>query len=55
MGGSVAGIGRNAALFATINKDTAELHHELMPFDAATAQTAQGGLRNAHSQIACPR
>jgi len=40
MEGSVAGISRNAALFTAINKDTAEIHHELVPFDAATAQTA---------------
>lgn len=40
MEGSVAGISRNAALFTAINKETAEIHHELVPFDAATAQTA---------------
>ena len=26
------------ALFTAINKDTAELHHELVPFDAGLAQ-----------------
>jgi hypothetical protein len=39
MEGSVAGISQNPALFTAINKDTAELHHELVPFDAALAQT----------------
>ncbi|WP_039758486.1 PD-(D/E)XK nuclease family protein [Bartonella queenslandensis] len=39
MEGSVAGISRNPALFTAINKDTAELHFELVPFDAALAQT----------------
>ena len=28
----------NPALFTAINKDTAELHHELVPFDADLAQ-----------------
>lgn len=40
MEGSVAGICRNPALFTAINKDTAEIYHELVPFDAATAQAA---------------
>lgn len=40
MEGSVAGISRNPALFTAVNKDTAEIYHELVPFDAATAQTA---------------
>lgn len=39
MEGAVAGIVQNPALFTAINKDTAELHHELVPFDAALAQT----------------
>ncbi len=34
----VPGIATNPALFTAINKDTAELHHELVPFDAALAQ-----------------
>ena len=34
----VPGISVNPALFTAINKDTAELHHELVPFDAAPAQ-----------------
>ncbi len=34
----VAGIATNPALFTAINKDTAELHHELVPFDAPLAQ-----------------
>lgn len=40
MEGSVAGISQNPALFTAINKDTAEIHHELVPFDAALAQEA---------------
>ena len=38
MEGTVPGISANPALFTAINKDTAELHHELVPFDAALAQ-----------------
>ena len=38
MEGTVAGISANPALFTAINKDTAELHHELVPFDGALAQ-----------------
>ncbi len=34
----VPGIADHPALFTAINKDTAELHHELVPFDAALAQ-----------------
>ncbi|HHK74729.1 MAG TPA: hypothetical protein ENJ57_06155, partial [Rhizobiales bacterium] len=34
----VPGISANPALFTAINKDTAELYHELVPFDAALAQ-----------------
>nr|CRH06600.1 Conserved protein of unknown function [Candidatus Magnetococcus massalia] len=34
----VEGISTNPALFTAINKDTAELYHELVPFDAALAQ-----------------
>ncbi|MEG3639307.1 hypothetical protein [Magnetococcus sp. PR-3] len=34
----VNGISANPALFTAINKDTAELHHELVPFDTALAQ-----------------
>ncbi|MEE3046501.1 MAG: hypothetical protein VX620_14725 [Pseudomonadota bacterium] len=34
----VPGIAENPALFTAINKDTAELHHELVPFDAGLAQ-----------------
>ena len=37
---SVKGISQNPALFTAINKNTAELYHELMPFDAALAQKA---------------
>lgn len=35
---SVPGISAAPALFTAINKDTAELYHELVPFDAALAQ-----------------
>ncbi|WP_245824628.1 PD-(D/E)XK nuclease family protein [Pseudoruegeria aquimaris] len=38
MEASVPGISENPALFTAINKDTAELHHELVPFDAELAQ-----------------
>ena len=38
MDAAVPGIAANPALFTAINKDTAELHHELVPFDAALAQ-----------------
>jgi hypothetical protein len=38
MEAQVSGIAANPALFTAINKDTAELHHELVPFDAALAQ-----------------
>lgn len=34
----VPGISKNPALFTAINKDTAELHHELIPFNAELAQ-----------------
>jgi hypothetical protein len=35
---SVPGISLNPALFTAINKDTAELHHELVTFDGGLAQ-----------------
>jgi hypothetical protein len=38
MDAAVSGIAKNPALFTAINKDTADLHHELVPFDAALAQ-----------------
>ena len=34
------GISRNPALFTAVNKDTSEIYHELVPFDAALAQEA---------------
>ena len=34
----VPGLAENAALFTAVNKDTAELYHELVPFDASLAQ-----------------
>lgn len=46
MEGTVPGISAAPALFTAINKDTAELHHELVPFDAALAQRmADRGVR----------
>jgi hypothetical protein len=38
MNAQVPGISANPALFTAINKDTAELYHELVPFDADLAQ-----------------
>ena len=38
MDASVPGLAANPALFTAINKDTAELHHELVPFNAELAQ-----------------
>jgi hypothetical protein len=38
MDASVPDIAEHPALFTAINKDTAELYHELVPFDAALAQ-----------------
>lgn len=38
MEGTIPGISAHPALFTSINKDTAELHHELVPFDAGLAQ-----------------
>ena len=38
MDAGVPGVATNPAVFTAINKDTAELHHELVPFDAALAQ-----------------
>lgn len=35
---TIPGISQNPALFTAINKDTAELYHELIPFDALLAQ-----------------
>ena len=38
MDASVPGVADNPALFTAINKETAELHHELVPFNAELAQ-----------------
>ena len=38
MDASIPGVASNPALFTAINKDTAELHHELVPFNAELAQ-----------------
>ncbi len=40
MEGSVPGISKNPALFTAVNKDTAEIYHELVLFDQALAQEA---------------
>ena len=40
MEASVPQISNNPALFTAINKDTAELYFELVPFDGALAQEA---------------
>ena len=36
----IPGISQNPALFTAVNKDTSELYHELVPFDAGLAQAA---------------
>ena len=38
MDAAVPGVADDPALFTAINKDTAELHHELVPFNADLAQ-----------------
>ena len=38
MDAGIPGLAQNPALFTVINKDTAELHHELVPFNAELAQ-----------------
>jgi len=38
MDAAIPGVATNPALFTAINKDTAELHHELVPFDPELAQ-----------------
>lgn len=38
MEGSVEGISSNPAFFTAVNKDTAEIHHELVSFNAELAQ-----------------
>jgi len=38
MEASVPGVSAAPAVFTAINKDTAELHHELVPFDSDLAQ-----------------
>lgn len=43
---SIPGISTNPALFTAVNKDTAEIHFELVPFDADLAQKCSDkGLR----------
>jgi hypothetical protein len=36
----IPGLLKNPALLTVVNKDTSELYHELVPFDAGLAQTA---------------
>lgn len=38
MDAAIPGVAANPALFTATNKDTAELHHELVPFNAELAQ-----------------
>ncbi|OYU73217.1 MAG: hypothetical protein CFE32_21550, partial [Alphaproteobacteria bacterium PA3] len=38
MDAGIPGLASNPALFTAINKDTAELHHELVPFNPELAQ-----------------
>ena len=38
MDAGIPGLAQNPALFTAINKDTAELHHELVPFNPELAQ-----------------
>jgi hypothetical protein len=38
MDAAIPGVADHPALFTAINKDTAELHHELVPFNAELAQ-----------------
>lgn len=40
MEGTIPGISQNPALLTAVNKDTSEIYHELVPFDAALAQNA---------------
>ncbi len=37
---TIPGLSQNPALLTAVNKDTAELYHEVVPFDAGLAQTA---------------
>jgi hypothetical protein len=37
---AIPGISKSPALFTAVNKDTSEIYHELVPFDAALAQEA---------------
>lgn len=40
MESSFPGLSQHPALFTAVNKDTSDIYHELVPFDAALAQTA---------------
>ncbi len=59
MEGSISGISRNPALFTAVNKDTAEIYHELVPFDASLAQNVSDRavhiLRATHAGEIMPR
>ena len=37
---TIQGVSQSPAIFTAVNKDTTEVYHELVPFDAALAQTA---------------
>jgi hypothetical protein len=37
---TIPGLSQNPALLTAVNKDTAQLYHEFVPFDAGLAQTA---------------
>lgn len=39
MESSIPGLSQHPALFTAVNKDTSDIYHELVPFDAALAQT----------------
>jgi hypothetical protein len=56
---ALPGVSEHPALFTAINKDTAELHHELVPFDAGRAQAASDRavriLRATDAQELLPR
>ncbi|GAO98029.1 hypothetical protein Cva_00672 [Caedimonas varicaedens] len=55
----VPGLAETPALFTAVNKDTAELYHELVPFDASLAQEASDRavqiLKEAETEHLYPR
>ena len=54
MEATVPGISSAPALFTAINKDTAELHHELVPFDADLASVLSGYLLTERGESESP-